>query len=32
MQWKTAVDATGAVVALGLLMTIPTFVQAFAPD
>jgi len=30
--WKTVVYVTGALVALGLLMTFPTFFQAFAPD
>src|SRR6266498_5423083 len=30
--WRTVVYATGALVALGLLMTFPTFFQAFAPD
>jgi hypothetical protein len=30
--WKTVVYATGALVALGILMTFPTFFQAFAPD
>src|SRR6266508_4626898 len=30
--WKPVVYATGALVALGLLMTFPTFFQAFAPD
>jgi hypothetical protein len=30
--WKTVVYATGVLVALGFLMTFPTFFQAFAPD
>jgi hypothetical protein len=30
--WKTIVYATGILVALGLLLTFPTFFQAFAPD
>lgn len=30
--WKTITYATGALVALGLLLTFPTFFQAFAPD
>jgi len=30
--WKPVVYATGALVVLGLLMTFPTFFQAFAPD
>jgi hypothetical protein len=30
--WRTVVYATGALVALGLVMTFPTFFQAFAPD
>jgi hypothetical protein len=30
--WRTVVYATCALVALGLLMTFPTFFQAFAPD
>lgn len=30
--WKPVVYATGVLVALGLLMTFPTFFQAFAPD
>jgi hypothetical protein len=30
--WKPVVYATAALIALGLLMTFPTFFQAFAPD
>jgi hypothetical protein len=30
--WKKVVYATGALIALGLLMTFPTFFQAFAAD
>jgi len=30
--WKPVVYATGALIALRLLMTFPTFFQAFAPD
>ncbi|HEX9380856.1 MAG TPA: hypothetical protein VF891_05095 [Gaiellaceae bacterium] len=30
--WKPVVYATGGLVVLGLLMTFPTFFQAFAPD
>ena len=30
--WKKVVYATGALIALGLLMTFPTFFQAFASD
>jgi hypothetical protein len=29
--WKTIVYATGILVALGPLLTFPTFFQAFAP-
>jgi len=30
--WKPVIYATVALIALGLLMTFPTFFQAFAPD
>jgi hypothetical protein len=30
--WKPVVYTTAALIALGLLMTFPTFFQAFAPD
>lgn len=30
--WKPVVYTTGILIALGLLLTFPTFFQAFAPD